>query len=357
MRPLIVDRPVSTAPGGVLDLTRLRSLVHLDRMTDDRGLFEHADGSAPRLEHGYCTDDNARLMIVATDADTDTDAHASEVANRLARVSLAFVLAAQDVRGNTRNRMNIAGEWTDEPTTDDCWGRSLWGLGVMTARHADPALRRRARRGFNHGARPRSAALRSMAFAALGAVEVLSAHADHQPARRLAADYLDRVEPPISSAWRWPEPTLRYANATLADATIGAGAALGRTDDVERGLDMLAWLLERETVNGHLSVAGVGDHLPTSLPPLFDQQPIEVAALADACARAAIVTSDDSWWRGVRLAESWLFGVNDAGLVMVDPVSGGGYDGLCATSVNTNQGAESTMAATTIIHRARTCPQ
>ena len=347
----IADPPVPTAAGGVAvaDLTRLLSLVHLDRMTDDRGLFEHAHGTVPRPEHGYCTDDNARLLIVATDAD------ASAVANRLARVSLGFVLAAQDARGNMRNRMTIAGEWTDEPSTEDCWGRGLWGLGVATARHRDPALRRRARRGFNHGARLRSPDLRSMAFAALGAVEVLSAHPDHQPARRLAADYLDRVGPSMSSAWRWPEPTLRYANAALADATIGAGAALGRAQDVERGLDMLAWLVERETVGGHLSVAGVGDHGPTSVPPLFDQQPIEAAALADACARAATVTSDDSWWRGVRLAESWLLGGNDAGLVMVDPVSGGGYDGLCAASVNTNQGAESTMAATTIIHRARAC--
>jgi hypothetical protein len=352
MRLSIADRPVTTpVAGGVPDLTRLLSLAHLDHLTDDRGLFEHAEGTAPRPEHGYCTDDNARLLIVATDAG------ASAKADRLARVSLGFVLAAQDVRGNTRNRMNLAGEWTDEPSTDDCWGRSLWGLGVATARHADPALRRRARRGFNHGVRLRSTALRSMAFAALGAVEVLSAHPDHQPARRLAADYLDRIGPPTSSAWRWPEPTLRYANASLADATIGAGAALGRTADVERGLEMLTWLLERETVNGHLSVAGAGDHGPSSIPPLFDQQPIEVAALADACARAAAVTSDDSWWRGVRLAESWLLGGNDAGLVMVDPVSGGGYDGLCASSVNTNQGAESTMAATTIIHRAQACPR
>lgn len=351
MKLSIADRLVPTSVDGIPDLTRLLSLAHLDRMTDDRGLFEHSDGTAPRPEHGYCTDDNARLLIVATDAG------ASATVDRLARVSLGFVLAAQDVRGNTHNRMNIAGEWTDEPSTDDCWGRSLWGLGVATARHADPALRRRARRGFNHGARLRSPDMRSMAFAALGAIEVLSAHPDHQPARHLAADFLDRVGPPMSDAWRWPEPTLRYANASLADATIGAGAALGRTDDIERGLEMLAWLLERETVNGHLSVTGVGDHGPTSIGPLFDQQPIEAAALADACARAANVTSDDSWWRGVRLAESWLLGDNDAGLVMVDPVSGGGYDGLCATSVNTNQGAESTMAATTIIHRARTCPQ
>ncbi len=37
-------------------------LDHLERLTDRRGLFEHADGTVPREEHGYCTDDNARML-------------------------------------------------------------------------------------------------------------------------------------------------------------------------------------------------------------------------------------------------------------------------------------------------------
>jgi hypothetical protein len=329
----------------------LLALTHLDRMTDDRGLFEHAKGTVARREHGYCTDDNARLLIVATFAPP------TPISSRLARVALGFVLASQDVHGQNANRMNVDGEWTDEPSTNDCWGRSLWGLGVLSARHPDARLRRRARRGFNHGAGGRSPHLRAMAFAAVGAVEILSVHPDHQPARQLAADFLDLIAPPISVSWCWPEPRLRYANATIVDAMIGAAAALGRTGDLERGLEMLGWLLAHETIDGHLSVTGVGDHGPESVRPLFDQQPIEVAAIADACARAALITADRSWWHGVRLAEEWLLGNNDASLVMVDRASGGGYDGLSASSVNTNQGAESTMAATTIMQLARMCPR
>lgn len=327
------------------------ALTHLGHLTDDRGLFEHAEFTAPRPEHGYCTDDNARLLIVATDAES------SATSCRLGRIALAFVLSAQDASGRSRNRMDTEGRWTDEADTEDCWGRSLWGLGAMTARHPDQSLRRRARRGFNHGARLRSPHLRAMAFATLGAVDVLHVHPDHQPARHLAAEYLDRNGPFISATWKWPEPTLRYANAALADAMIGAAAALDRGADLERGLEMLAWLLHEETLDGHLSLTGVGDHGPASVRPHFDQQAIEAAALADACARAAIVTSDDSWWHGVRLAEGWLFGANDANLAMVDPVSGGGFDGLSAASVNRNQGAESTMAATTILQRAMQCPR
>ena len=39
---------------------------HLYSMTDERGTFEHALFSEPRPEHGYCTDDMARVLVVAT---------------------------------------------------------------------------------------------------------------------------------------------------------------------------------------------------------------------------------------------------------------------------------------------------
>ena len=39
---------------------------HLLRLTDRRGTFEHACLAEPRPEHGYCTDDMARVLVVAT---------------------------------------------------------------------------------------------------------------------------------------------------------------------------------------------------------------------------------------------------------------------------------------------------
>ena len=35
---------------------------HVLTMTDEIGIFEHADRDVPRREHGYCTDDVARLL-------------------------------------------------------------------------------------------------------------------------------------------------------------------------------------------------------------------------------------------------------------------------------------------------------
>ena len=288
-------------------------------------------------------------MLVVTSRETDKGA-----AHRLGRLALAFVLDAQGADGRTRNRMDRYGRWTDHLSTDDCWGRSLWGLGATASHHSDPAIRRRARAGFDNGVRQRSPWRRAMAFAALGAADVVSSNdVDHGPARALLIAAIDVIGPITSGPWRWPEPRLAYANAALAEALIAAGAALRNDPALDQGLTMLSWLLELETSRGHLSVAAVGGRGPLDSGPMFDQQPIEVAAMADACWRAYTVTGERSWWRGVTAAANWFAGNNDTGLPMYDDVSGGGFDGLQPEGVNLNQGAESTLALISTMQRAR----
>ena len=122
---------------------------------------------------------------------------------------------------------------------------------------------------------------------------------------------------------------------------------------LERGLAMLEWLLDIETPNGHLSVVGVGGRGADDVGPFFDQQPIEAAAMADACWRAFTVTGDHSWLDGIAVSADWFRGANDAGLAMYDEASGGGFDGLQAHGVNQNEGAESTLAFLSTMQRAR----
>jgi hypothetical protein len=157
-----------------------------------------------------------------------------------------------------------------------------------------------------------------------------------------------------SARWLWPEPRLTYANAVLPEAMIAAGNALERPEILQHGLDLLGWLLEHETFDGHLSVTPAGGSEPGAIRPAFDQQPIEVAALADACARAAGVDPDDGRWvRGIAAAVGWFLGDNDAGRPMFDPVGGGGFDGLERGGVNLNQGTESTLAALATLQHGR----
>jgi hypothetical protein len=323
---------------------------HLERLTDDRGLFEHALGAVPRREHGYCVDDAARGLVVVC-----REAEPGLAGRRLARCYLAFVLDALDHTGACHNRMAVNGRWRDKAAVGDWWGRALWGLGVAVTSGQTPGMRARALGGFRLAAQCRSPHLRAMAFAALGAAEVLRTRPEEIAARRLLADALAAIGEPTDddSRWPWPEERLSYGNASIAEALIVAGDALADAPALDRGLGLLEFLLRIETRDGHLSVTPVGGRGREDAGPSYDQQPIEVAALADACASAFRITQQSSWLTGVRLAWDWFLGDNDSATPMFDPRTGGGYDGLERHGCNLNQGAESTLAMLATAQQAR----
>jgi hypothetical protein len=329
---------------------------HLQRLTDHIGLLEHAEGIVPRHEHGYCVDDVARGLVVVC-----REPSPSEELVTLGRRYLYFLAQAQASDGRFRNRLGYDRRWRDKPGTEDCWGRSLWALGTAAARGPTMVIREESFARFGCSARVCSPWPHAMAFGALGAVEMLERWPDHSGALTL----LDRAsavigEPPADTAWPWPARRLSYANAAIAEAVIGAGWKLGRPRVLRSGLRMLEWLLTVETRDGHLSVVPAGGWGPGEVRPAFDQQPIEVAALADACTRAAAVTGDSGWLAGVERSVAWFLGDNDAAIPMFDERTGGGCDGLGRTRRNRNQGAESTLAMISVMQQGRrlaTVPQ
>jgi hypothetical protein len=322
--------------------------THLTRLTDDTGLLEHARHATPRREHGYCTDDVARGLVVTSRA-----AGHSPEALRLSECYLAFLTHAQDLHGAFHNRLGFHRSWTDQPGLGDWWGRALWGLGTAAGRSPAPWIRAEAGLAFTRGAARRSAAPRAMAFAALGAAELLRVDPGNEAAAALLSDAATAIgQPAADPGWLWPHERLTYANAVLAEAVIAAGDLLGEPVTLDAGLRMLQWLLDIQTLGGHLSVVpstGWGRGEPR---PRHDQQPIEVATLADACATAATITGADVWRRGLQSCIDWFLGDNDLDAVMWDRATGGGYDGLTPHGPNLNQGAESTLALiATLQHR------
>jgi hypothetical protein len=329
---------------------------HLFRLTDQIGILEHAEGIVPRHEHGYCVDDVARGLIV-----TCREPSPPQELITLARRCLYFLGQAQVPGGQFRNRLGYDRHWHDQPTTEDCWGRALWALGTAAARGPTRGIREESLARFDRGAQVSSPWPHAMAFAALGAADVLGASPGHPGALTLLEAAVAVIgEPPADAAWPWPLPRLSYANAAIAEAVIVAGWKLGDDGVLRNGLRMLEWLLAGETREGHLSVVPAGGWGLGEARPAFDQQPIEVAALADACARAAAVTGDSGWLAGVRLSVAWFLGDNDARVTMLDERTGGGCDGLSATGRSRNQGAESTLAMISVLqqgHRLAVSPR
>ena len=82
--------PRRAAGTGMTATTPPPKFDHLLRLTDRRGTFEHACFAEPRPEHGYCTDDMARVLVVAT---REPDAEGQ--VNGLAGVAVRFLNEAQ----------------------------------------------------------------------------------------------------------------------------------------------------------------------------------------------------------------------------------------------------------------------
>lgn len=321
---------------------------HLARMTSPHGLFEHALLGAPRHEHGFCLDDVARGLVVAVREPDPTP-----VVRELVATYLRFTTRAQVGSGEFHNRRRADGTWADRPSTEDHWGRALWAAGTAAA-HAHGPVRAQALAVAAVGMQVRSAWPRAMAYAALGAAEVLRVRPGDRSAMRLLADARGVLRGATGDpAWPWPEPRLAYASAVLPEALMVVGGALDDHLALRDGLARLVWLLDLQTRDGHLSVVPAGGWGPGEELPAFDQQPIEVAALAEACWRAFEITGDGRWRDAVELCAAWFAGANDVGLTLYDESTGGCADGLHVERVNRNHGAESTLAALSTIQLAR----
>lgn len=305
---------------------------HLLRLSDRRGTVEHALLAEPQRSGGYCTDDMAQVLVVAT-RQPDPDGSVKG----LAGLAVRFLNEAQSYAGTCRNRMDANGNWLDQPTADEWWGRCLWALGTAAAHSSVGLVRRVAVIQFERAAKVRSPSPRAMAFAALGAAEIVGVEPDHLEARMLLAAYADAVTEPDDGATSPPaEPQQSDATPVVAEAMIAVGTALDRPKLCQQGLDLLTWL-----------VAHDGQRQA------FERQPGQVAELADACARAATVDASPAWPDGVRAAVAWFEGANDSGAAMWDPVTGGGFDGQHADGIDPNQGAAATLAVLSTLQNAQ----
>jgi len=333
------------------DTLPLPRFDHLVEMSTGLGMWEHAELLEPRPAHGYCTDDNARALIVLSREPTRSDA-----LDELAATYLQFVLEARKGDGTFHNRRHHDSTWLDDDDSDDSQGRAWWSLGVAARAGRTPAARADAVAAFDDCAGFDSIDhLRPHAFAVLGLHDLLEVVPDHADARALLGRSIDRLARAAADAdLAWFETRLTYDNARLPEALIAGGVALGDADIVDTGLDLLGWLVDVETADGHFSFVPAGGTVPGAPRPAFDQQPVEAVAMAEACHRAWTVTGAECWRdRGLR-AVGWFLGDNDTGGVLYDTTTGGTRDGLMIDQVNQNQGAESTLAGLAALQLART---
>jgi glycosyltransferase involved in cell wall biosynthesis len=326
-------------------------LDHLYRMSDSTGMFQHAIMAVPNFATGYCTDDNARALILTVLLEGLGD-ESPQLLNA-ATTYAAFLQYAFDPKlKRFRNMMEFNRSWKDEAISEDCCGRALLALGTCVGRSQNAGFQTLAGHIFAQALAPVTEfhSPRAWALAVMGAHEYLRRfHGDRQvnQIRDALTDLLmglyDRTAAP---EWPWFEDSVTYMNAGLSHALILSGRWSARANVLETGLKTLRWLAKIQTAEGGYlrPIGSNGFYQRGGKAAHFDQQPIEVQAMVSACLEAYRSTADEYWFSQARRSFDWFLGRNDLGLFLYDPNTGGCRDGLHVDRVNQNQGAESTLA-------------
>ena len=324
-------------------------LDHLQNMTDETGIFQHALFTVPNYSHGYTTDDNARALLVSILLDELGSSENLGLASRY----LAFLgFAFNDQTKRFRNFMNYQRNWLEESGSDDSHGRALLALGTVLNHSNAPALNSMAGWLFEQTlpAILLTTSPRAWAFALIGIYEYSQKYAGDRRANtvqdELAGRLLTLYQNNSSEEWRWYEKTLSYCNAALPHALLTCGKSIPNRDMTDAGLESLKWLSDlQHSREGHFVPIGSKGFYPKGGERTrFDQQPVEAQAMVSACLEAYRITGDKLWEKESRCAFEWFLGYNDLNLSIYDPTTGGCRDGLHPDRANENQGAESTLA-------------
>ena len=334
------------------------NLQHLYTLTDDTGLLQHATFSIPNRFHGYCTDDNARALIVAT---MNWQHCPNEEIIPLLDVYLSFLNYALDEENqHLRNFMSYNREWLEEAGSEDSHGRTIWALGYLIAYPPDDALLCLANRLFRQiiGQISDFTSPRAWAFTIIGSLYYLKQFGGDTEVQAIVKDLSNRLfdlfKANACDDWFWCEDIVTYDNARLSQALIAAGHYLEDQEMTATGLKSLQWLIDIQTNSeeGHLSIVGNnGWYRRGSSKARFDQQPLEVAALVAACYQAYLVTKQSCWSKYMNWSFNWFLGQNDLYYPVYNETNGGCYDGIRPGSVNQNQGAESTLSYLMALHQ------
>ncbi len=323
-------------------------LDHLKAMTDHFGLLQHARGPVPNYAHGYCMEDNARGLIVATKSRRLTR---DEGAINLLQRYLAFVIYCQREDGVFRNFLSIDRRFLDEEGSDDCQGRALWGLGYVMA-FGPRAMASIAKDAFDRRVETlkKTMSIRGMAYALLGVHYYLTAYPGAVQVRTLARKMGDQLAKSYGDAstaeWQWFEQDLSYDNGVMAQVMWLMAQHLEEEEYLAIAKQTTDFLFSITTRHGHISLVGNDGwhsyHEPTK--PHFDQQPVDACGLVELAKVAYRNNGDEKYLQWMRSAFDWFLGDNDLGIPMVDLANGRCYDGLTPNGVNENCGAESTLA-------------
>jgi len=322
-------------------------LAHLQRLTDDTGLIQHAKYIVPDRHTGYCLDDNSRALMLCAGA---YSLLRDEDAKKLISTYFSFIHFTQNPDGRFRNFLDYQRRFLDEAGSDDSFGRALWALGYIIWRPPRDAYRSLAFECFQKALpHVRGLNLRGKALAMLGLAAYLRCYQGDESVTALlreCADYLLALYKEVATDdWHWFEDIICYDNGIMPMALFQTYALLREEKYLQVARETLEFLEMNLLHDGRLSIIGSnGWYKRGGQRAQYDQQPIDAAAMVLAYQSAYWVTQDKEYLKKMRMAFGWFLGENDMGMSLYDHETKGCADGLQPEGVSLNQGGESTVS-------------
>lgn len=327
------------------------NFTHMKNLTDTTGILQHATYSVGNPAEGYCTDDNVRaLLITVMHKLIFNDDKIDEYIN----IYLRFVYYSfNKEKGLFRNFMSYDRRWLEEFGSEDSNGRVMFSLGYIIKNMNSNSAVALSKNLFDESIQNMKdfKSPRTMAYIILGCVFYLNKFSGALDIKkifsRMSEQLYDCYIEHKDENWFWYEDILSYSNGRLPHALLMAGQYKNNKKYIAAGLESLEWLYEQlmEDNNKFISLIGNDGWLVKGEEKAkFDQQPVEIPPLIDACYQAYIITKDYKWINRINITFSWFLGNNERQEPICDFATGGCYDGLTANMFNQNQGAESTLS-------------
>jgi glycosyltransferase involved in cell wall biosynthesis len=331
------------------DIMPAFNLAHVQRLTDDTGIVQHAKYGIPNLKEGYCVDDNARALILTILA---YQQNKSKVALDLLPIYLSYIQYMQCDNGNFRNFLSFRREYLDEVGTEDSFGRTIWSLGYLINCAPNNSYREFARELFLRSV-PHFKDLkhlRGLGNTIIGLTYFLKAHPNDEHIK----DQLDKLAEPLKAAyrknkqghWNWFEEKMTYDNAILPLALMSYYEVSKDQEAYDIAFESMEYLTQKTLISGYLNPVGNDGWLFRDGPEMaiYDQQAIETMAMVLMYFKAYEITHDKTYIKQMYVSYQWFLGENILRIPLFDHETKGCADGLQTYGINRNQGAESTLA-------------
>lgn len=334
------------------------NLSHLFTLTDSTGILQHSLFSIPNRNEGYCLDDNARALLVTI---LNKNLLNDENLARLIPVYLSYlVYAFNNNTGLFRNFMSYNRNWLEDTGSEESNGQALFVLGYIIKNPPNDSILQIANNLFDktiHNTMNFTSP-RAYALIIMGCIFYLSRFSGTRDIKKVFRIFLNRLNELYqlisTKNWKWFEDIVSYNNGRLPQAMIMAGKFLRNKLYTSVGLESLEWLFKIQLSEDkkHLSIIGNdGWYVKGKEKAKYDQQPVEIPALIDACYQAYQVSKNKIWLERISIIFTWFLGNNDRQEMLYDYTTGGCKDALSSSVLNENQGAESTISWLLSLHR------